>query len=57
MRNGELEHIVTTGKLEGKRGRGRLRDELTRWHGKRTEQLIDATQNRVMAVKASRLGT
>ncbi|GFO42878.1 hypothetical protein PoB_006938300 [Plakobranchus ocellatus] len=28
MRRGKLEHLVTTGKFEGKRGRGRQRDKI-----------------------------
>ena len=37
MRRGRLEHMVTTGKIEGKRDRGRQREKMldgpTRWHG------------------------
>ena len=51
MRRGRLEHMVTTGKIEGKRDRGRQRekmlDGLTRWHGARSPaELIDKTKDR-----------
>ena len=66
MRKGELEHTVTTGKLNGKRARGRQRekimDNLTTWLGTvRATDTIIATQNRVkwtsMIAHASRQGT
>lgn len=47
-------HIVTTGKFEGKRGWGRLRekilDGLVRWHGKRTTEQAhrDNTKQKVV---------
>ena len=51
MRRGKLEHIVTTGKISGKRDRGRQRekilDSLTTYHGKTsTSELINITKGR-----------
>ena len=51
MRRGALENIVTTGKIEGKRGRGRPRemmlDGLRRWHGGiSSAELIQNTKDR-----------
>ena len=66
MRKGELERTVTTGKLNGKRARGRQRekimDNLSTWLGTvRATDTIIATQNRVkwrsMIAHASRQGT
>ena len=66
MRKGEMEHTVTTGKLNGERARGRQRekimDNLTTWLGTvRATDTIIATQNRVkwrsMITHASRQGT
>ena len=47
MRKGKLEHLLTTGKIEGKRSRGRLRikiqDGIAAWLGRRTaEMFVDA---------------
>ena len=66
MRRGGLEHIVTTGKIEGRRDRGRQRekilDSLTSWHGRAsTSELIANTNDRdlwrSMIAYASRHGT
>ena len=66
MRKKALENTVTTGKFDGKRGRGRQRekilDRLTTWLGTaRTADTIAATQDRVkwrsMIAHASRQGT
>ncbi|GKG52798.1 hypothetical protein Tco_0549910, partial [Tanacetum coccineum] len=51
MRRRKLEYIVTVGKLEGKRGRGRPReqmlDSLTSWHGgSSVSELIESTRDR-----------
>lgn len=53
MRRQQLENLVTTGKMEGKRGRGRPRvkflDRLTKWHGRRRPtEIIRDTQNRTL---------
>ena len=53
MRRGGIENILTTGKLEGTRTRGRPRetilDSLTRWHGRKsTAELIACTRDRGM---------
>ena len=47
MRKGKLEHLLTTGKIEGKRSRGRQRikiqDGIAAWLGKSTaEMFVDA---------------
>ena len=47
MRNGKLEHLLTTGKIEGKRSRGRQRikiqDGIAAWLGRSTaEMFVDA---------------
>ena len=66
MRREALENIVTTGKIEGKRGRGRPRevmlDGLRRWHGGiSAAELIQKTKDRdlwrAMNAYASRHGT
>lgn len=46
-----IENIVTTGTLEGKRGRGRpaekILDGLTKWHGRKTTtELIESMKDR-----------
>lgn len=51
LRKGKLEHIVTTGKIIGRRDRGRQRekilDGLTKWQGKKlTTELIETARNR-----------
>ena len=51
LRKGKLEHLVTTGKIIGRRDRGKQRekilDGLTKWHGKkRTTELIATVRNR-----------
>ena len=48
MRKGKLEHLLTTGKIEGKRSRGRQRikiqDSMAAWLGRSTaEMFVDAT--------------
>jgi len=53
LRKGKLEHIATTGKMIGRRDRGRQRekilDSLTKWHGREsTTDLIASTKNREM---------
>ena len=47
MRKGKLEHLLTTGKIEGKRSRGRQRikiqDGIAAWLGRSTaEMFVDA---------------
>ena len=47
MRKGKLEHLLTTGKVEGKRSRGRQRikkeDGIAAWLGRSTaEMFVDA---------------
>jgi hypothetical protein len=51
MRRGGLENIVTTGKIEGRRDRGRqcekMLDSLIAWHGLRsTEDMFRCMANR-----------
>ncbi|GFO36705.1 hypothetical protein PoB_006321000 [Plakobranchus ocellatus] len=51
MRRGKLEHLVTTGKLEGKRSRGRQRekimDGLATWLGPgKVSDILAAIKNR-----------
>ena len=53
LRKGKLEHLVTTGKIIGRRDRGRQRekilDGLTKWHWKKlTTELIATVRNREM---------
>ena len=53
MRRGGIENILTTGKIEGTRTRGRPRekilDSLTRWHGRKsTAEIIACTKDRGM---------
>ena len=66
MRRDGLESLVTMGKIQGKRDRGRQRekilDGLTSWHGKGSKTtLIQCTRDRemwrVMIANASRQGT
>jgi ribosomal 50S subunit-associated protein YjgA (DUF615 family) len=50
LRKGTLEHIVTTGKIMGKRDRGRqcekILDSLAEWYGKKqTTDLISCTKD------------
>ena len=47
MRKGKLEHLLTTGKIEGKRSRGRqgikIQDGIAAWLGRSTaEMFVDA---------------
>jgi hypothetical protein len=51
LRKGKLENIVTTGKINGRKDRGRQRekmlDSLTKWHGRKsTTELIACTRDR-----------
>ena len=51
MRKKEIEHLVTTGKMEGKRGRGRPRMKMLRslaeWSGQSNEiELLRLTNHR-----------
>jgi ribosomal 50S subunit-associated protein YjgA (DUF615 family) len=51
LRKGKLENIVTTGKINGRKDRGRQRekmlDSLTKWHcRKSTTELIACTRDR-----------
>ena len=52
MRKGKLEHVLTTGKIEGKRSRGRQRikiqDGIAAWLGRSTaEMFVDARDGKV----------
>ena len=44
MRKGKLEHVLTTGKIEGKRSRGRQRikiqDGIAAWLGRSTAEMF-----------------
>lgn len=65
MRREKLEHIVTTGKILGKRSRGRQREKITdclgRWMGKTPIEVIHAVGDRerfrTMIANAQRHGT
>ncbi|GFO39084.1 hypothetical protein PoB_006997200 [Plakobranchus ocellatus] len=66
MREGKMEHIVTTGMMEGKRSRGRQRekmlDGLTKWlNAGRVTQALTATMDRDvwkdMVANATKQGT
>jgi hypothetical protein len=51
LRKGKLENIVTTGKINSRKDRGRQRekmlDSLTKWHGRKsTTELIACTRDR-----------
>lgn len=52
MRKKKLEQIVTTGKIEGKRSRGRQRikiiDSLSTWCGRSTTELLQTTHDRAV---------
>ena len=60
MRKGKVEHLLTTGKIEGKRSRGRQRikiqDGIAAWLGRSTaEMFVDARDRKkwkVMIAKA-----
>ncbi|GFN77270.1 hypothetical protein PoB_000377600 [Plakobranchus ocellatus] len=66
MRKGKMEHIVTTGMMEGKRSRGRqiekMLDGLTKWlNAGRVTQALTATMDRDvwkdMVANATKQGT
>ena len=55
MRKGKLEHLLTTGKIEGKRSRGRqtrqIQDGIAAWLGRSTaEMFVDARDRKTWKV-------